>query len=70
MIQIKNPYLPGAYFESESGESIELSKVWTIANKTLAGIVSELPEEARTHDVIARVLKEASQQLNGIKVSL
>lgn len=70
MIQIKNPYLSGVFLETESGEIIELKDIWEIANKALAGIISELPEEARTHDVISRVLTEASQQLRGIKVSL
>lgn len=44
--------------------------MWDIANKALTGIVSELPEEARTHDVVAEILKECTRQLNGAHVSL
>lgn len=64
------PYVDGYYFESESGETVQMKSIWEIANKALAQIVSELPKEARTHDVVAKVLKETELQLKGINVSL
>ncbi len=64
------PYVDGYYFESESGEIVQMKSIWEIANKALAQIVSELPKEARTHDVVAKVLKETELQLKGINVSL
>lgn len=70
MRETRNPYLNAVHFESDSGVSVQMKTVWEIANKALTQIVSELPEEARTHDVVKRVLTEASQQLNGIAVKL
>ena len=64
------PYVDGYYFESESGEIVQMKSIWEIANKALAQIVSELPKEARTHDVVAKVLKETELQPKGINVSL
>lgn len=67
---MKCPYMDGYRFGSDSGESIQMKTIWEVANKALSLILSELPEEARTNDVVKEVLEEIKKQLNGIKVRL
>ena len=64
------PYTDGYHFESDSGKSIQMKVIWEIANRVLMQIVSELPEEAQTHDVVTKVLNEAEMQLRGAKIIL
>ncbi len=67
---MKCPYVDGYHFESDSGKSIQMKTIWGVANKALSLILSELPEEARTHDVVELAIEEIGKQLNGANVSL
>jgi hypothetical protein len=60
----------GCVIESISGVKIEEDKIDSIARKAIKTIVSELPEEAQTLDVIQYVLKAAKEQANGCRIRL
>ena len=60
----------GRVLMSNNGEGIEGEKVDEIARKAIEAILSELPEEVRTYDIVKTILDEMLYQLNGINVSL
>lgn len=47
-----------------------MNKIDAIAKEIITRIVSELPEEARTHDMVLFVLKETKEKVDGMKVKL
>lgn len=55
---------------SNNGNGIEGEKLDKIARETIETILSELPEEVRTYDIVNTILEEAKYQLNGMNVSL
>lgn len=55
---------------SNNGNGIEGEKLDEIARKAIETILSELPEEVRTYDIVNMILEEAKYQLNGMNVSL
>lgn len=55
---------------SNNGNGIEGEKLDEIARKAIETILSELPEEVRTYDIVNTILEEAKYQLNGMNVSL
>ena len=55
---------------SNNGNGIEGEKLDEIARKAIETILSELPEEVRTYDIVNTILEEAKNQLNGMNVSL
>lgn len=60
----------GRIVVSNNGEGIEGEKIDKIARKAIEMILSELPEEVRTYDIVNTILEEAKHQLNGMNVSL
>lgn len=53
-----------------SGVSIDKHKIDDIAEKTLTQIMSELPEEARTYDLIFYILEQIKIRVKGSKIRL
>lgn len=53
---------------SNNGNGIEGEKLDEIARKAIETILSELPEEVRTYDIVNTILEEAKYQLNGMNV--
>ncbi len=53
-----------------SGVSIDKNKIDDIAEKILVQIISELPEEARTYDLIFYILKQIKIRVKGSKIRL
>lgn len=60
----------GRYVISNNGNGIEGEKLDKIARETIETILSELPEEVRTYDIVKTILDEMLYQINGMKVSL
>ena len=60
----------GRYVISNNGNGIEGEKLDKIARETIETILSELPEEVRTYDIVKTILDEMLYQINGTKISL
>ena len=62
--------LTGVIVIANNGNSIEGEKLDKIAKKVIQTMLSELPEEVQTYDVVKKILDEAKYQVDGMKVSL
>lgn len=60
----------GRTIVSNNGNGIEGEKLDEIARKAIETILSELPEEVRTYDIVNTILEEVKYQLDGMNVSL
>ena len=60
----------GRTIVSNNGNGIEGERLDEIARKAIETILSELPEEVRTYDIVNTILEEAKYQLDGMNVSL
>lgn len=67
---VRNPYLSIHHFQSDSGETFPMMKIWEIANRNLKEIIYTLPEEAKTYDVVLQIIKEMQKQLNGTSIKV
>lgn len=60
----------GVIIELEVGHCIEQMEARRIARKAVSTILSELPEELQTGDVVAYILKEAKMLTKYAKIKL
>ena len=60
----------GRTIVSNNGNGIEGEKLDEIARKAIETILSELPEDVRTYDIVNTILEEVKYQLDGMNVSL
>ena len=60
----------GVIIELEVGHRIEQMEARRIARKAVSTILSELPEELQTGDVVAYILKEAKMLTKYAKIKL
>lgn len=60
----------GVIIELEGGHRIEQMEARRIARKAVSTILSELPEELQTGDVVAYILKEAKMLTKYAKIKL
>lgn len=58
------------YVETLSGKRVKMSIIEEAAYDSLETIMSVLPEEAQTYDMILFVLNTAEEKLKGIRVRL
>lgn len=58
------------YVETLSGKRVKMSIIEEVAYDSLETIMSVLPEEAQTYDMILFVLNMAEEKLKGIRVRL
>ena len=58
------------YVETLSGKRVKMSIIEEAAYDSLETIMSVLPEEAQTYDMILFVLNMAEEKLKGIRVRL
>ncbi len=58
------------YVETLSGKRVKMSIIEKAAYDSLETIMSVLPEEAQTYDMILFVLNTAEEKLKGIRVRL
>ena len=58
------------YVETLSGKRVKMSIIEEAAYDSLETVMSVLPEEAQTYDMILFVLNTAEEKLKGIRVRL
>lgn len=58
------------YVETPSGKRVKMSIIEEAAYDALETVISVLPEEAQTYDMILYVLNTAEEKLKGIRVRL
>ena len=58
------------YVETLSGKRVKMSIIEEAAYDSLETVMSVLPEEAQTYDMILFVLNMAEEKLKGIRVRL